>query len=77
MQSLSGAYFGYVELRKEEFMRIIIPDLIPVPKGATMEDRTKLYEKYKAKLIELNPHKFNPDGTLKSVWQQIKLLFRT
>jgi len=55
--------------------RIHIPLMKPVPENATVEDRRKMFEEHKAKLIKLNPSCFNTDGTVKTIWQRLTGLF--
>ena len=54
----------------------IIPKMKPIPKGATKEDRERMFEEYKAELISLNPGNFNPDGTTKSFFQWLWGLYK-
>ena len=49
-----------------------IPKMIPVPKGATKEEREKLYKDYVELLRFSNPNSFNSNGTLKSIGQRLK-----
>lgn len=56
--------------------RAIIPPMKPIPAGATKEDRERLFLEHRAELVALNPHMFNPDGSVKSFWQSLKKLFK-
>lgn len=55
---------------------VFLPELKPVPTGATLEDREKLLQEYKDELARLNPHLVHPDGTTRSLWQCLRYLFR-
>lgn len=48
---------------------IYLPPIEKVPEGATMEQRTKMFEDYKKNMQAFNPAHFNEDGTMKSFWQ--------
>ncbi len=56
--------------------RVYFPPRVPIPEGATEEDRRRMFNEYKAELVRLNPGHFNADGTQKTLWQAIKYLFR-
>ncbi len=55
-------------------MGVILPEMKPVPKGATKEDRKKMYDAYVAELKELNPW-YVQGNPMKSYWNQLKGLF--
>ncbi len=55
--------------------RVIIPEMKKIPDGATDADRLQMFNEHKAELVRLNPGHFNPDGTVKTVWQSIKGVF--
>jgi hypothetical protein len=49
--------------------KIYTPDVVPVPEGATKEDRLRMYEEYRKELFRLNPHLCNPDGSRRTIFQ--------
>jgi len=49
--------------------RIYLPPLELIPEGATTAERQKMFDEYKAKMIKMNPGRFNDDGTLKTAWE--------
>lgn len=55
--------------------RVILPQMRPIPDGATRDDRVRMYEEYRLNMARLNPHLMNPDGTNKSFWQRFKCIF--
>lgn len=46
---------------------VIIPEMPPVPEGATSAERRKMFDEYMADLIEFNPAYLNDDGSSRSV----------
>lgn len=46
---------------------VIIPEMPPVPEGATPADRRKMFDEYMADLIKFNPAYLNDDGSSRSV----------
>lgn len=55
--------------------RAYIPPMKRVPEGATEQEREMMYKEYRELLVKMNPSYFNADGSLKTIWQQIKSLF--
>ena len=56
-------------------MQVRIPPLKPIPEGATEQDRRNLFNEHVAELRRLNPGRFNPDGSVITLWQALKGLF--
>jgi len=54
---------------------IFLLDIPPVPENATKEDRQRMFDEYKTKMIKMNPGRFNADGSIKSFWQWLKEIF--
>lgn len=54
---------------------VYLPPLKPIPDGTTKQDRIRMFEESKQELIRLNPTRFNPDGTVKTLWQNLIHLF--
>jgi len=50
--------------------------LIPIPEGATEEERLELFEEWKRQFAQANPGHFNSDGSRITIWQQIKNLWK-
>jgi len=48
----------------------------PIPEGATLEDRERLFKEYRIELARLNPHMYNPDGSMKTTLQWLKGMFK-
>jgi len=47
--------------------RVIIPDMPPVPNGASEADRRKMFDDYMTQLVKYNPAYLNSDGSRKSL----------
>lgn len=54
---------------------IYLPPIKPVPEGASMEERKRMYEEAKAELIRFNPDYFTKDGKLKAWYEPLIGLF--
>jgi hypothetical protein len=50
---------------------IDIPQFKPIPPGATLEERTRLYEEWCDELRRRNPIYYNADGSQKKWWQML------
>lgn len=54
---------------------LFIPKMNLVPKGATEEERRRMFDEYNKRLIKFNPGFVYSDGTRKSFFGWIKGLF--
>lgn len=56
-------------------MILTIPPMRRCPVDATPEQRRALFDQYVRELRLLNPHLFNPDGSVCSFWQRLRSLW--
>ena len=55
-------------------MQLIIPEMKPIPKNASMKIRKKMYNEHVAELKRLNPW-YVPGNAKKSFWNLLKRIF--
>lgn len=56
-------------------MILIVPPFHRIPPEATLQDRERMLEEWKAELIRCNPHLYKPDGSTRSLLGWVAYLF--